>query len=279
MLGVISNAFATATKFTAPPMCLAINALAIFHPSCPSAPMGTAAYAANVPSVVPAAPTTKHGNNFADPRNTRRTSAVNNSIGTANGNKNPLIASYVAEDVGMIPALASANAASDDTNGAPPAFAPHGRRSAHSPNAAHAETAVHTPTGSFGAMSARATTPSRRRVGIFFAAGKEFDDERDEHDARAPERAREATGCASDVVEGIVARVVVAASLDTRRRAAANRDASRDVGRATGGVAGQGVRGRRRGVGDRGDAVRVQGGAREGAGGGGGEGQRVRRQG
>ena len=132
---------------------------------------------------------------------------MNNSIGTANGNKNPLIASYVAEDVGMTPALASANAASDDANGAPPAFAPHGRRSAHSPNAAHAETAVHAPTGSFGAMSARATTPSRRRVGIFFAAGKEFDDERDEHDARAPERAREATGRASDVVEGIVARV------------------------------------------------------------------------
>ena len=145
-------------------MCRAIKALAIFHPSAPSAVIGTAANAPSVPSVVPSAPTTKHGNKRADPRSTRRTSAVNSNMGTASGNKNPLIIPYVGASVGMIPAFASASAASVLTSGAPPAFAPHGRFSAQSPNAPHASTAVQTPSASVGAMSARVAASRVRRV-------------------------------------------------------------------------------------------------------------------
>mmetsp|Transcript_2688 Transcript_2688/g.5871 ORF Transcript_2688/g.5871 Transcript_2688/m.5871 type:complete len:230 (+) Transcript_2688:182-871(+) len=76
IVGCISSAFATATKFTAPPMCRAINALAIFHPSSPRARIGTAKYATSVPNVVPSAPTTNAGNNAALPLITRFTSAV-----------------------------------------------------------------------------------------------------------------------------------------------------------------------------------------------------------
>jgi len=164
MFGDMSNAFATATKFTAPPMCRAINALAIFHASPPKTPIGTATYATNVPSVVPTAPTTKHGNNAADPRNTLRTSAVKSNIGTASGNNTPLMASYVGELTGMTPALAAAKAHNVETSGAPPRFAPHGFFSAHNPTAEAANMADHTPTTSVGAMSDAATMPRRRFV-------------------------------------------------------------------------------------------------------------------
>jgi hypothetical protein len=143
-------------------MCRAINALAIFHASPPKTPIGTATYATNVPSVVPTAPTTKHGNNAADPRNTLRTSAVKSNIGTASGNNTPLMASYVGELTGMTPALAAAKAHNVETSGAPPRFAPHGFFSAHNPTAEAANTADHTPTTSVGAMSDAATVPRRR---------------------------------------------------------------------------------------------------------------------
>ncbi|CEF97440.1 unnamed product [Ostreococcus tauri] len=139
-----------------------MSALAIFHPSSPSALIGTAANAIAVPSVVPTVPKANDGNRLADPLSTLLTSAVSNNIGTANGNKNPFTTSYVGDAVGITPTFAATSAHSVETRGAPPNAAPHGFFSAHNPIAEHAKTPVHVPSASAGAMSARATVAGAR---------------------------------------------------------------------------------------------------------------------
>ena len=88
LLPLTSKVSATATKFTAPPICLAASALAIFHPSLfPNDVKGMKGKTLSVPAIVENAPIIKAIKSVPVSAKTRRRSESKRSRGTASGTR------------------------------------------------------------------------------------------------------------------------------------------------------------------------------------------------
>mmetsp|Transcript_65696 Transcript_65696/g.73300 ORF Transcript_65696/g.73300 Transcript_65696/m.73300 type:complete len:224 (-) Transcript_65696:348-1019(-) len=126
---------ATATKFIAPPICLAAKAHATRHPtSLPNDFNGIIGNVKIVATTVANAPTQKAASNVPVSLMTRFKSESNNNNGTANGTKNLFTTVYIGEWNGIIPTFAAINAIAMVANGADKAFPKVVRRSKEAPN-------------------------------------------------------------------------------------------------------------------------------------------------
>ena len=107
---------ATATKLTAPPICRAHNAAAIF--SAPTNPfIGTAIQAISVPNIVPKEPIINARNNLPVTAKHFFKSASNSNKGIANGTNTFITFEYTGDELGMIPILQRTKQITIVTNG------------------------------------------------------------------------------------------------------------------------------------------------------------------